>query len=62
MNDGMDEESRLQTQISDMILNVANSYPKATTSDLLGMADVAARKILDAVKKADDLPYSTRNQ
>jgi hypothetical protein len=46
----MDKETRLQMQISDVILEVANSYPTATTSDLQAMADVAAKKIGELVR------------
>jgi hypothetical protein len=48
----MDEDTCLQMQISDMILDVANSYPTATTSDLQGMADVAARKIVELIRRS----------
>jgi hypothetical protein len=46
----MDDEMRLEMKISDMILDVANIFPKATTSDLQGMADVAATKIIELVR------------
>ncbi len=37
-------------EVSDKILEVANSYMKLTTSDLQSVADVEARKIIELVR------------
>jgi hypothetical protein len=49
----MDDDMRLEMQITDKILEVANSYNDVTTSDLQGMADVAAKKIIELVRASD---------
>jgi hypothetical protein len=43
-------DTRLEIEIANIILGVANSYNEATTSDLQGMADVAAKRIVELLK------------
>lgn len=38
---------------SDIILGVANSYDDVTMSDLQGIADVAAKKIIELVRPSE---------
>lgn len=48
----MDESAQLEMQISDIILEVANFYTTATTSDLQGIADAAAKRIITLTQSA----------
>jgi hypothetical protein len=45
----MQKTNSLEQQVSDIILEIANSYNDVTTSDLQGMADAAAAKIVRLV-------------
>jgi len=46
----MQNDHRLQMIISDKILEVANCYNDATTSDLQAMAEAAAKNIIRLVR------------
>ena len=41
---------RLEFEISDKILEVANLYNEVTTSDLQGLAEVKAKEIIQIIK------------
>ncbi len=44
---------RLETAISDMLLEVAELYNDVTTSDLQGIAQAKAARIIDVIRNAD---------
>lgn len=48
----MTEEMRLKMQIADLILEVANEFNEVPYSDLQGMADVQAGKIIKTLKES----------
>ena len=48
----MDPEFRLQHEISNMILELADEKELLTRSDFQGRAEVVARKIIDRVRSA----------
>jgi hypothetical protein len=51
---GKEEDRRLGMQISNIILDAANSYNEATTNDPQSMADVAAKRIAALLKEVRD--------
>jgi hypothetical protein len=48
-----DQPTGLEMKVADIILDVANSYNEATTSDLQGMTDMAVRKIIELARRRD---------
>ena len=54
MKNILHKDWNLARKISDKILEVANIYNEVTTSDLQGIADVEARKIIDLVRRKNE--------
>ena len=46
----LSDEIKLQEQIADEILSIANLFDEVTTSDLQGLASVAASNIIKACR------------